>query len=186
MELVRRRSLNLLEEEHGLACHDELPLIPAKTDIQLYASRHDRPEPFFFAGSRDMLICVLRGRGRIEFMGTSVTHHRLEPGDYVSIPARTPHRVVPEPELLQLRYKASRPGHEALVWRCDGCRHELFRFEYDADSLVPHEQWLIACCQFNDEVGLRTCDSCGRPADEIDLGDYRWDDIAAALAAERR
>jgi hypothetical protein len=183
VDIVRRRNLNLLDEPDLLGPHDDLPLIPDKVDCQLYGSRHRIAQPFFFAGEKEMLLCFLTGRGRVEFRETSVLHIEVEPGDFVRVPPRTPHRVLPTGELLQLRYKARRPGLEAVSFHCDDCGAELFRHEYDADSEIAHEQWQQACEQFNRTAAV--CERCGVAATTIDLGPFRWAEIASALAAER-
>jgi hypothetical protein len=184
MEIVRRRSLNLLAERDLLGAHDDLPLIPDKVDFQIFASCHEVAQPFFFAGEKDMLLCFIAGRGRVEFRDTSVLHVDVEPGDYVQIPARTPHRVVPAGELLQVRYKAREPGLEAISFNCESCGTELDRHEYDADTEIPQEHWQRACEQFNASAAV--CDRCGSPAAPVDLGQFRWAELADALASEGR
>jgi hypothetical protein len=185
VNLLRRRTFNALEEAADFGPYDELPVIPGRLDPQLYVSRNDRPQPFFYAGSFDMLLTVLKGSGRIEYVNTSVRHHMLEVGDFVNIPARTPHRVVPDTELLMIRYKSCTPGREAVIWYCEECSTECWRHEYDGNIEIPQAQWMSACERFNADSQLRTCPACGAVGSPLDLAGLRWSEIAEALESER-
>jgi hypothetical protein len=185
VDVLRRRSFNALEDAEDFGPYDELPVIPARIDPQLYVSRNDRPQPFFYAGSFDMLLTVVKGSGRVEYRNTSVLYDLVEVGDFVNIPARTPHRVVPDGELLMIRYKSSTPGREAIIWYCEQCSTECWRHEYDADMEVPQAQWLSACERFNADTKLRTCPACRAVGSVVDLEGLRWREIADALEHER-
>jgi hypothetical protein len=185
VSVVRRKSFNVLEDAADFGPYDELPVIPARIDPQLFVSRNDRAQPFFYAGSFDMLLTTVKGSGRVEYQNTSVLRHQLGVGDFVNIPALTPHRVVPDDELLMIRYKSRTPGREAVIWYCEQCSTECWRHEYDADVEVPQGQWVRACERFNADPGLRTCPACGAVVAVIDLEGLRWGEIADALEQER-
>ncbi len=40
-------------------------------------------------------------------------------GDFLYVPGGTPHRIVPTEPSIQMRYKASHPGLEAVAWYSD-------------------------------------------------------------------
>jgi 3-hydroxyanthranilate 3,4-dioxygenase len=186
LEFPRRRSLNIVTDAQEYCPYDEIPLIPDKIDFQLCASRSAIPQPFFFCGTHDMLLAVLGGEGEVEFRHSSVLKSRVVLGDYLYVPARTPHRIVPDGELLTLRYKARSSGAEAAIWYCDRCGNELYRHEYDSDTQVPQLEWVIACDAYTSDVGLRTCTECKSVHDPVDLTQIRWSQVGDALEAEKR
>jgi len=51
----------------------------------------DRPEPELYDQDGDEWVCLLQGVAELEVRGESVTLHG---GDYLHLPARTPHRVL--------------------------------------------------------------------------------------------
>lgn len=60
------------------------------------------PEPVLYDQEQDEWVLLVEGRATIEIAGEAMD---LSPGDYVFIPARTPHRVlstVPEPRCIWL------------------------------------------------------------------------------------
>src|SRR5262245_54983717 len=100
VEVLRRKTFNVLDEADSFGPHDDLPVMPARIHPQLLVSRSDRTQPFFLVGSFDMMLTGMRGKGWVEFRNSSVLRHPLEVGDFITIPARTPHRVVPDDEIV--------------------------------------------------------------------------------------
>jgi nitrite reductase/ring-hydroxylating ferredoxin subunit len=94
-------------------------------------------------------------------------------GDFVYVPGGTPHRLVPSTESIHLRYKAARPGLEAIAWYDDN--DEVARVTWDCAKELPQEAYLRACRAFNADASLRK----GLP--EIDLVPFRWDKIGAEV-----
>ena len=142
--------------------------------------------PSTFAGTHDMVLATLSGKGRVVFRNSSVLYSQIAVGDFIYIPARTPHRIIPQDDMLMIRYKPLNPGLEAVMWFCERCEAEVWRYEYDADSEIPQAQWLLACELLNADANLRSCKECGTVSNQVDLGEFRWNEIADALAAEHR
>jgi hypothetical protein len=161
--------------------YDEFPTFPPGIDPQLCLSRNDRPQPFYLICEHDTVIVHMSGSGRVMFKGGPVNYHVLEPGDFVYVPARTPHRIVPATESVQYRFKPEHPGLEGLAWYCERCGSELWREVWDTARELPQEGYLRCCRRFNDEAALRTCKVCGDVHEAIDLAPYRWAEIAAQI-----
>jgi hypothetical protein len=161
--------------------YDEFPTFPPGIDPQLCLSRNDRPQPFFLICEHDTVIVHMSGSGRVEFKGAPVNYHTLEPGDFVYVPARTPHRIVPATPSVQYRFKPEHPGLEGVCWYCERCGAELARDIWDTARELPQEGYLRSCRAFNDTPALRTCKSCGAVHPAIDLAGYRWAEIAAQI-----
>lgn len=77
------------------------------------------------------------------------------------IPAGTPHRYLPNDESIQLKYKASQPGAEAVVWHCTRCDSELFRHTFDPTNTTVETGYRQGDMAFNVDPGPHTCRSCG-------------------------
>jgi len=161
--------------------YDEFPTFPPGIDPQLCLSRNDRPQPFYLICEHDTVIVQMSGAGRVLFRGGPVNYHTLEPGDFVYVPARTPHRFIPATDSVQYRFKPEHPGLEGVSWYCEGCGAELWRRIWDTAAELPQEGYLGACQAFNADAALRTCKTCGTAHPVIDLVGYRWAEIAAAL-----
>lgn len=161
--------------------YDEFPTFPPGIDPQLCLSRNDRPQPFYLICEHDTVIVQMSGAGRVLFRGGPVNYQTLEPGDFVYVPARTPHRIVPATESVQYRFKAEHPGLEGVSWYCERCGEELWRQVWDTATELPQEGYLRSCRAFNAEAAHRTCKSCGAIHPVLDLSGYRWAEIAASL-----
>ncbi len=179
--MLQKRQYLTAREAPEAGPYDELPTFPPGIDPQLCLSRNDRPQPFYLICEHDTVIVQMSGSGRVIFKGGSVNYHTLEPGDFVYVPARTPHRIVPTTESVQYRFKPDRPGLEGVTWYCERCDHELWREIWDTAEELPQEGYLRACRAFNADPALRTCRTCGEVHAAIDLAGYRWAEIAAEL-----
>lgn len=182
--LERDRFAHLLAQGAELGPYDEMPLIPAQIDPQLFLSRNDRLQPFFLICERDTLLATLTGSGRVEFRGPTVQRIDIVPGDHVYVPSRTPHRILPDEPMIQVRYKANPAGLEAVAWYCTSCGGEVWRSEFDTADQIPQAAWWEAVTVFNADHERRACAACGTVAPAVDLEGLRWPEVAAAIGAE--
>jgi hypothetical protein len=152
--------------------YDEFPMLEGGIDPQLHLSRNAIPQPFFLICEQDSMIAQLAGDARVEFRGSSVVYFDMELGDYVYVPAGTPHRIVPKSPSIHVRYKAADPGLEAVAWYDGDSSNEVARVTWDCALEIPQEAYLRACA-----------------ARGIDVSPYRWAEVAADIreteAAER-
>ena len=185
IEFERSQFADLFAVARQAGPYGELPAPPADFDPQLHVSRNDCVQPFFLICEHDTVVATLAGEGTIEFRDAPVLEHRVGPGDYVYVPARTPHRICPTSPSVQIRYKALHAGLEAVAWYCPECRTELWRREFETEHEVPQRVYLDACEEFNSRDEFRTCPSCSARHDALDLSGVRWGEIAELLASER-
>ncbi len=164
--------------------YDEAPVLPDNYDIQLTLSRNDRAQPFHLICEHDSVIVTMSGSGRIEFKGTTVQHEDYALGDVIYVPAGTPHRILPSEESIHHRFKLPESKVEGLAWYCDGCAEEIHRDVWSLEDCPPQEGYLRACEAFNADSALRRCKACSTEHAKIDLGDYRWEQIAAEQRRE--
>lgn len=183
--MERRRTFQVFEAAGQAGPFDELPMLPDKFNVQLHLSRNDRPQPFFLVCDHDTLVAHLSGDATVEFKESSVLTFDLQPGDYVYVPAGTPHRIVATSESVQLRYKADQPRFEGVAWYCEGCGAELWRRDWKLADELPQEGYWRACTEFNDQPSRRTCRSCGSEHPAVDLNGIRWREIAADIRASQ-
>ncbi len=102
----------------------------------------------------------MSGEGLVEFRDSNVLHFRVAPGDFVYVPAGTPHRIRAEGPMVQLRYKALDPGREVVSWHCPECSTELWHREFDATSEIPQRVYLEATRSSTATTNLRRCAKC--------------------------
>jgi ribosomal protein L16 Arg81 hydroxylase len=90
----------------------------AKSCLVRTTSRAARGEDsiFYLICEKDSLLTQMAGTGRLLMKYSSVLWESMQPGDFVYIPAGTPHRYVPTTESLQTRYKAEPAGLEGVAW----------------------------------------------------------------------
>jgi len=183
--MQRKRQVDVFEAARTAGPYDEVPLLPAEIDPQVYLSRNDRAQPFFLVCEHDSIIAQLAGRAHVEFKDSSVLSFQAGPGDHVYVPAGTPHRVLPETESIQLRYKARDAGWEAVAWYCPACGTEVHYDEWDTASELPQAAYWRACQAFNGDAARRTCPRCQTAHPPVDLDGVRWPSIAAALGSDQ-
>ncbi|HUY18587.1 MAG TPA: hypothetical protein VMV15_05110 [Candidatus Binataceae bacterium] len=181
--MVRKRAFNIFQQAHEAGPYDEYPVLPPDIDPQLHLSRNDRPQPFFLVCEHDCVLAQMAGQATVIFKDANVLRFALRPGDFVYVPAGTPHRIVPESESIQIRYKAREAGWEGAAWYCEHCGAELWRAEWNSAEQIPQDGYWQSCQAFNEDAAHRTCAGCGTVADQIDLSAYRWREIAAELRA---
>jgi len=180
--MARKRMFFTFKEAAERGPFDEYPVLPEEIDPQLHLSRNDRVQPFYLDCGKDTVIVQMAGEGRVEFRDASVNFFDLEVGDFVYVPAGTLHRIHPDGENVTYRYRARQPGAESLVWFCEGCGKELYRSDYDGNSVVVQTAYADGCDGFNGST--RTCAACGHVHPKIDLSAFRWREIAAELASQ--
>ena len=183
--MARKKTFQIFREAPKLGPYDERPMLPDDIDLQVHLSRNDRAQPFHLICEKDTLLAQMSGRGRVEFRLSSVASFTLAPGDYVYVPAGTPHRLVPDSASVTLRYKPAQAGLEAVAWFCPGCGAELARETWDTAETIPQDAYLAACTRFNADASLRRCVACGTAHEPIDLVPYRWAALADEIRADR-
>ena len=182
--MARKQRFAAFDEAAKRGPYDEYPMLPAGIDPQIHLSRNDRPQPFFLICEHDTVLINMSGQGRVEFPDGPVRYHPVVPGDFVYVPSGTPHRIIPDGECVQLRYKADHPGLEAVAWFCEECDAEVAREVFDTAQEISQDGYLRACRAFNAAAERRKCAACGHTHDEIDLAPYRWEAVAAEVRAD--
>jgi hypothetical protein len=181
--LDRKRFLDIFELQAAAGPYDEAPIVLAHIDPQLHLSRNDRPQPFFLICAKDTMLVALSGEARVEFKDSAVNWHPMLPGDFVYVPAGTPHRIVPSEPSLHLRYKALHPGREGVAWYCERCGTQLHRIEWN-ETTIAQDGYARSCRWYAENLAGRACPVCALAAPELTLEGIRWDAIAAALRTE--
>ncbi|WP_017183309.1 hypothetical protein [Sphingobium xenophagum] len=180
--MPRRNLIDTFEAAKHAGPYDEYPVLLESADPQLHLSRNDRPQPFLLTCGKDSILVQMSGASRIEMRDSSVLYFDAVPGDYIYVPAGTPHRIVPSEASVMYRYKACQAGLEALTFTCDSCGETLFQETWDTAAEMPQLAYQRIVERFNGDPALRTC-SCGHETPAIDLADYRWKAIAEELSA---
>src|SRR5437868_1496435 len=96
--MERKRMFQVFKEARKAGPYDEFPVLLEEIDPQVYLSRNDRPQPFFLICEHDSVLVQMSGEGMVELKDAPVLYYTTEPGDFVYVPAGTPHRVVPRTE----------------------------------------------------------------------------------------
>jgi 3-hydroxyanthranilate 3,4-dioxygenase len=179
--MPRRRLQQTFKLAAQVGFFDEYPVLPDGVDPQLTLSRADRAQPFFLVCEKDSLIVQMTGHAHVEFKNSSVLSMATCPGDFVYVPARTPHRIVPAEDSLLYRYKAERAGLEAVAWYCQNCGEQVHRVTWDAADELPQEGYVRAVSEFNASESLRTCGKCANVHPPVDAAGNNWHRIATEL-----
>ncbi len=183
--MIRKKTFMTVREAAQGGPYDERPMLPDEIDPQLHLSVNDRPQPFHLICEKDTMLVLVTGAGQVRFRESNVHFHPAEPGDFIYVPAGTPHRFVPDVTSVVHRYKPRRPGLEGIAWYCDGCDTELKRFVWDTETLVSQAAYQRYCEAFNDSETDRRCANCGAEHERIDLAPYRWAALAGELSPSR-
>ena len=177
----RKRMLNTFKEATSLSSYAEMPVLSASVDPQLHLSKNEIRQPFFLICEKDCLLAQLTGRARLELRNSPTSFFDMKMGDHVYIPGGTPHRFVPFESSIVYRYKAAKPGREAISWYCESCGNKLTQFSWDVSAYLPQEGYDYFCRRFNENETLRRCTGCGATHAPIDLSQFHWAEIAAQL-----
>ncbi|MER7583935.1 hypothetical protein [Kitasatospora sp. NPDC097691] len=171
----RRRTLNAFDAAVEIGNYEDIAVLPADTDPQIYLSRNWLPQPFHLVCEKDTVLSQLSGAAQVHLRDSSVNRFRMDLGDHVYVPAGTPHRIVPLQEGVTIRYLPLKAGLQGAVWFCAGCERELHRFEWEHDNDTPAAlMYAEACARFTADLRARTCAGCSAVHPEIDLADFAW------------
>jgi hypothetical protein len=173
--------IDTFKDAESLGPFDEYPVLVAGIDPQLHLSRNDRPQPFYLICGKDSLLVQMSGTATLSLKNADVLSYRLIPGDFVYVPAGTPHRLIPNGECINQRYKAENAGLEGVAWYCPQCDKELHRDVWDTLTELPQEAYARTTAQFNDSTELRRCGSCGAEHPLLELSGFRWSNVAQEL-----
>jgi hypothetical protein len=179
----RKRQVNVFEDAREAGPYDDFPVLPPDMDPQVHLSRNDRRQPFYLICERDTVLAQVSGEAVVAFAAGPVRYFTLEPGDYVYVPAGTPHQITPRSESVQLRYKAKAPGLEGVAWYCPTCGAEVAREEWDTAAELPQDAYWRICQAFNADATRRKCARCSAEHPTVDLAGIRWPEVAAAIRA---
>lgn len=182
----RRNNLMLFREASKFRAYDEFPVLRPEVDPQLLVSRNDHVQPFFLTMEKDCVLVSAAGEATLVLKRDDVKRHDLVAGDFVYLPGGTPHRLIPNGTSLTLRYKARDAGLEAVSWYCDSCDTQLDEFVWDTADLLAQEGYEKGALRFNADQDRRLCKSCGVVAAPIDMGPYRWAEIARSIRDEQQ
>jgi hypothetical protein len=181
----RRRMLHTFKTALEVGNYEDVPVLPANVDPQLYMSRNTVAQPFYLICGKDTVVVQMSGTADVYLKDSTVNLFHMAVGDHVYVPAGTPHRVVPFEEGVQLRYKARSAGLEGIAWYCPGCDRELHRVEWDTTETVSQQVYYDACIAFNDNEALRRCTDCGAQHPRVDLEPFAsWQPLAEQLRNE--
>ena len=177
----RKRQLSVFDEAREAGPYDEFPVLPPDVEPQVHLSRNAREQPFYLICEQDTVLAQVSGDAVVAFAEGPVRYFTLEPGDYVYVPAGTPHQIRPRSESVQLRYKARQPGLEGVAWYCPACGAEVAREEWDTTDELPQDAYWRVCQAFNADAARRVCGRCGAEHPPLDLSGIRWPEVAAAI-----
>ena len=161
--------------------YDDFPTMPDARDFMVHLSRARVAQPCFTASTHDQMLLTMAGRGHVILATPSRSEQLLSVGEALYLPAGVAARIVPDEEMLLVRYKAMPAGWEAAIWFCIGCGEEVHRHEFDAGEVIPQAGYLEGCQTFNADAALRTCPGCQMVQPEADLTDIRWAEVAEYL-----
>ena len=177
----RKNNFDTFKEAALRQSYDEMPMLELGIDPQLHLSRNRVKQPFFLICEQDTMLAQMSGEARVEFRAGPVRYFDMTVGDFVYVPAGTPHRIVPKTESVHLRYKAEKPGLEAVAWYSEATGQEISRVTWDCAEELSQEAYLRACNAFNADAKLRTCPVSGAVLPAIDLGTFAWEAVAAEI-----
>ena len=174
--LERKKTLNVFKDaREAFGSYDDFPVGQRGLDPMPHLSRNRVAQPAYVIVDADQLLIHMAGRGRLELRGHEDV--ALEPGDTVYIPARTPSRIGPDGEVVQVRLEQEPPARAALAWFC-GCGERIHVAELS--GLRQRAAW-AAVEAFNGDAALRTCRACRAVHPVVDVGDIAWPNVADAI-----
>lgn len=182
--MARKNSFLSLKEAANRGFYDEYPMLNKVVDPQIHLSRNDRRQPFWLICAKDTVVVQMTGTADIEFKKAEVDRFHMKPGDLIYVPAGVPHRLDPHKVSIHMRYKATLPGNEAIVWFCEKCGNELDRDIWDAEVEHSQSHFLAGCESFNASETKRTCGACGIVHPPVDISGNKWAEVARELEAE--
>ena len=161
-------------EAANTGAYAEKSVLPDDLDIELKLSRNEALQPFFLVCQHDTVLIAMSGKGQVHFRQSSVSRFRYGAGDFIYVPAGTPHRIEPAEETIHYRYKLPESRLEAVAWFCDSCGSEIHRDTWELEKEPSSVAFTRACAQFNDDAVRRTCQSCGVNHPTVDVSQMDW------------
>lgn len=177
----RKNAFNMHREADKLSSFDEFPMLRPEVDPQLHVSRNSVDQPFHLICEKDTVVAQLNGASRLEFRDGPVRYYDLTMGDFAYVPGGYAHRLLTRSEGTVVRYKASIPGKETVVYICDNCDQEVGRHSWSSTEIPAQRGYQTACETFNADADHRRCPECGAEAASIDLTPFRWAAVAERL-----
>lgn len=158
----RHKLYDMDELAPTLSGYEERSLFPDGVDPQFFASRNERPQPFHAIFDHDTVLVQVTGSARVQFHGGPVRYQDLEVGDFLYVPAGTPHRIVPHTPSVHYRIGAARATLQAVAFHCEPCGAEVAYESWDPGPEPTRAAYERVCGAFN--ATDRTCPSCGTVA----------------------
>ena len=180
---VRKGFVDSFPESVAYGPYDEFPMLSPETDPQIHVSKNSRPQPFYLICSKDSLLAQLSGTSTVRLKHHEVISQSTAPGDFLYIPAGTPHKIEPHQAGIMHRYKAREAGLEGVAWYCGNCEKEVYREVWDSAVELPQYAYARITRTFNDTPSLRVCKSCGTEHAPADLTGIRWEEVGADILA---
>lgn len=159
-------------------------MLIAGIDPQMHLSRTSEIQPFYLICEKDTVLVQMSGHGTLHLKKSGVRRVDMKPGDHVYIPGGAPSRYGPSEDGVLIRYKAEKPGLEAVEWNCPDCDADLAHIVFDTAKELSQEGYLRACAEFNDNADRRACKQCGSVHPPIDLSRFHWKAIVETLRNE--
>ncbi|MCW8863706.1 MAG: hypothetical protein OQK09_07505 [Colwellia sp.] len=182
--MARKRQVQIFKDIKKRGSFDEYPVLSADVDPQLHLSKNTGVQPFYLICEKDTMLSQINGEGIVEFKGGPVLNETMTLGDYIYVPAGTPHRLTSITESTVVRYKAREAGLEATAWYCENCDHELYRHTWATESTISQQAYLDSTAAFNSDEKLRRCSQCGEVHPTVEVGENKWLKIVEELSAE--
>lgn len=182
--MARKRQVQIFKDIKKRGSFDEYPVLSADVDPQLHLSKNNGVQPFYLICEKDIMLSQINGEGLVEFKNAPVLNETMTLGDYIYIPAGTPHRLTSVTESTVVRYKALVAGLEATAWYCETCNNELHRHTWNTEKTISQQAYIDSTTEFNASEVLRSCKKCNATHPLVELGDNKWLKIVEELSAE--
>lgn len=180
---IRKNFVDSFPESVSYGPYDEFPMLAPETDPQIHVSKNHLPQPFYLICSKDSVLAQLSGKATIRLKHPEVISQSTQPGDFLYIPAGTPHTIEPDGPGIYHRYKARDAGLEGVAWYCDNCNKELYREVWDSATELPQNAYSRITNTFNSTPSMRLCKFCGTEHPPVDLTGIRWKEVAEDISA---
>jgi len=176
---VRSRFFDSFADIDSYGSYDEVPVLLEEIDPQVHVSKADRPQPFYLICEKDSLLVQMSGAATIRLQHPQLRYFDTVPGDYVYIPAGTPHRIEPKQAGMIHRYKAATTQLEGVAWYCPACEHEVHREVWPYTQELPQAAYLRSTQAFNESEDRRRCPRCQSVHPPVSLDGTRWSELSA-------
>lgn len=178
MTIARSRFFDSFAHLESCGSYDEIPVLPFEVDPQVHVSLADRPQPFYLICEKDTMLVQMSGAATIKLVHPQVRYFQTVPGDYVYIPAGTPHLIEPKKAGMIHRYKAATTELEGVAWYCASCQQEVHREVWRYGDEPPQAAYARFTEAFNQSEEQRTCKTCATIHPPVSLEGTRWAELA--------